>query len=226
MVKQVTSSKTRRPERTLPRALLIGTSIVTACYIALNAACLYLLPLDKVIHSTRVAADAANVLVGPKGASAISGLVLVSAFGVLNGVILAGPRVYLAMADRYRALAWLGAVHPRFHTPHVAIAVQAAWSCVLVATGTYRELFSRVVYTEWIFFALMTVGLMRARRRANYTPAYRAWGYPAVPILFIIASLGVVFYQVAADPWKRSGGLLLVVLGLPLYYLWVRKTAR
>jgi len=219
------AGETRKPEQTIPRALLIGTLIVTACYVALNAACLYLLPLDKVIHSTRVAADAASVLVGSKGAAAISGLVMVSAFGVLNGVILAGPRVYLAMAGRYQALAWLGGVHPRFHTPHVAIVIQAVWSCILVATGTYRELFSRVVYTEWIFFALMTAGLMRARRRPGYAPAYRAWGYPVVPLLFIAASLGVVFYQVAADPWKASGGLFLVVLGLPLYYLWVKKSA-
>ena len=219
------AGETRKPEKTIPRALLIGTLTVTACYVALNAACLYLLPLDRVIHSTRVAADAASALVGNKGAAAISGLVMVSTFGVLNGVILAGPRVYLAIAERYRALAWMGAIHPRFHTPHVAIVLQTAWSCVLVATGTYRELFSRVIYTEWIFFALMAIGLMRARRRPDYKPPYRAWGYPLAPLLFIAASLGVVFYHVAADPWNATGGLLLVVLGLPLYYLWVRKSA-
>ena len=220
------AGETQKPEKTIPRALLIGTLTVTACYMALNAACLYLLPLDRVIKSTRVAADAASVLVGPRGAAVISGIVLVSAFGVLNGVILAGPRVYLAMAGRYRALAWMGAVHPRFHTPHIAIGIQAVWSCVLVATGTYRELFSRVIYTEWIFFALMAFGLMRARRRADYAPAYRAWGYPVVPLVFIAASIGVVYYRVADDPWRASGGLLLVMLGLPLYYFWVRKTAQ
>jgi len=220
------AGETRAPEKTIPRALLIGTLTVTGCYIALNAACLYLLPLNQVIASKRVAADAAEVLVGPKGAAAISGLVMVSAFGVLNGVVLAGPRVYLAMASRYKALAWMGAVHPRFHTPHVAIVAQAAWSCVLVATGTYRELFSRVVYTEWIFFALMAIGLMRARASRSYAPPYRAWGYPIAPLLFIVASLAIVVSHIAADPWNAAGGLLLVVLGLPLYYLWVRKTAR
>jgi APA family basic amino acid/polyamine antiporter len=219
------AGETRQPEKTIPRALLVGTLTVTGCYLALNAACLYLLPLDQVMSSKRVAADAASVLVGAKGAAAISGLVMVSAFGVLNGVILAGPRVYLAMAGKYKSLAWMGAVHPRFHTPHLAILIQAVWSCVLVATGTYRELFSRVVYTEWIFFALMTIGLMRAHSRSHYRPAYRAWGYPLVPLLFIAASLGIVVSHVAADPWKASAGLLLVVLGLPLYYLWVRKSA-
>ncbi len=219
------AGETRSPEKTVPRALLIGTLIVTACYVALNAACLYLLPLEQVIRSTRVAADAASVLVGEKGAAAISGLVLISAFGVLNGVILAGPRVYLAMASRYKALAWMGSVHPRYRTPQVAILIQAVWSCILVATGTYRELFTRVIYTEWIFFALMGIGLLRVRRRPDYRPAYRAWGAALIPLIFIAASVGVVFYQVAADPRKTSVGLLLVVLGLPLYYFWVRKSA-
>jgi APA family basic amino acid/polyamine antiporter len=219
------AGETRSPEKTVPRALLIGILIVTTCYIALNAACLYLLPLDQVVRSTRVAADAASVLVGEKGAAAISGLVLVSAFGVLNGVILAGPRVYLAMANRYRALSWMGSVHPRYRTPHVSILIQALWACILVLTGTYRDLFTRVIYTEWIFFALMGIGLLRARRRPNYKPAYRAWGSFIVPLIFICASLGVVFYQVAADPRKTSVGLLLVALGYPLYYFWVRKSA-
>ena len=219
------ADETRNPEKTIPRALLIGTLIVTGCYVALNAACLYLLPLDQVIRSTRVAADAASVLVGEKGAAAISGLVLVSAFGVLNGVILAGPRVYLAMASRYKALAWMGAVHPRYRTPSTAILAQAVWSCVLVTTGTYRELFTRVIYTEWIFFALMGIGLLRARRRPDYKPAYRAWGSAMVPLVFITASLSVVLYQVAADPKKTSVGLLFVMLGLPLYYFWARKSA-
>jgi APA family basic amino acid/polyamine antiporter len=219
------AGETRRPEQTIPRALVIGTLTVTACYLSLNAVCLYLLPLDRVIHSTRVAADAAGVLLGNKGSAAISALVMFSTFGVLNGVILAGPRVYLAIADRYPALRWMGAVHPRFHTPHIAIVIQAVWSSVLVATGTYRELFSRVIYTEWIFFALMTAGLMRARRRPGYAPAFRAWGYPVIPLLFMAASLGVVFYHIAADPWRASAGLTLVMVGLPVYYLWVRKSA-
>jgi len=218
------ADETQRPERTIPRALLIGVLTVSASYIALNAACLYLLPLDRVIHSNRVAADAAEVLIGTKGAAAISFLVLISASGVLNGVILAGPRVYMAMAERYPRLAWMGAVHPRFHTPHIAIVAQAVWSTILVATGTYRQLFSRVVYTEWIFFALMTFGLLRARRRANYDPPYRTPLYPFVPVLFMAAAVGVAFYQIAADPWQASAGIAFVLLGLPIYRFWIRKS--
>ncbi len=112
--------------------------IVTACYIGLNSAYLHILPISKVISSTRVAADAAFALAGPRGAAAISALVILSSVGVLNGVILAGPRTYYAMAEEGLAFRWLGRAHPRFRTPYLAIVLQAVWSCALVATGTYR----------------------------------------------------------------------------------------
>jgi len=216
------AGETRDPTRTIPRALLGGTLIVTACYIALNAAYLYLLPLSKVISSARVAADAAYVVAGARGAAAISALVIVSAIGVLNGVILAGPRTYFAMAEEGLAFRRLARVHPRFATPSTAIVWQAVWSCVLVATGTYRALFTRVVYTEWIFFALMTLGLMRLRRQPGYAPPFRAWGYPLVQIVFIAAALAVVCRQIAATPADAAAGLGLVMLGLPVYWLWLR----
>jgi APA family basic amino acid/polyamine antiporter len=218
-----TAGETRDPEKTIPRALLIGSLAVTTCYVALNAAYLYLLPLDRAVSSTRVAADAAYALAGPRGAAAIAALVILSATGVLNGVILVGPRTYLAMAQEGLAFSWLAGIHPRFHTPHRAILIQALWSSVLVATGTYRALFTRVIYTEWLFFALMTIGLMRLHRRAGYSPPYRAWGYPVIPLAFIGAATLVAVIQIAADPLQAATGLGLVVLGLPVYYLWVRR---
>jgi APA family basic amino acid/polyamine antiporter len=218
-----TAGETRNPEKTIPRALLIGSLVVTTCYVALNAAYLYLLPMDRVTSSTRVAADAAYALAGARGAAAISALVILSAAGVLNGVILAGPRTYFAMADEGLAFRWLAGIHPRFHTPYRAILIQALWSSVLVATGTYRALFTRVIYTEWLFFALMTIGLVRLHGRAGYSPPYRAWGYPLVPLAFIGAAILVAVIQIAADPLQAATGLALVVLGLPVYYLWVRR---
>jgi basic amino acid/polyamine antiporter, APA family len=216
-----TAGETRDAARTIPRALLIGSLIVTAAYVVLNAAYLYLLPLSQVTSSTRVAADAADAVAGPRGAALISALVILSAVGVLNGVILAGPRTYLAMAQDGLAFGWLSRVHPRFHTPARAIWLQAVWSCALVATGTYRALFTRVVYTEWLFFAVMSLGLIRLRRSAGYAPGYRAWGYPWVQIVFAAAALVVAAIQIAADPGQAATGLLLVVLGLPVYYIWV-----
>jgi len=221
-----TAGETRQPAQTIPRALLIGSLTVTVCYVALNAAYLYLLPLQSVISSPRVAADAAFAMAGQRGAAFISGLVILSAIGVLNGVILAGPRTYFAMADEGLAFRWLAQVHQRFRTPHRAILIQAVWSCALVATGTYRDLFTRVIYTEWLFFALMSIGVIRMRRRPGHTPVFRAWGYPWVQLTFAAAAILVAVVQILADPRKAADGLLLVVLGLPVYYLWVRPHAR
>jgi APA family basic amino acid/polyamine antiporter len=217
-----TAGETRSPERTIPRALLIGTLVVTACYLSLNAAYVRVLPLPQLIASERVAADAASALVGHWGAAIVSLLVILSGVGSLNGIILGGPRVYFAMAQDRLAFRWFGAIHPRYRTPHASIAAQALWSGVLVATGTYRQLFTRVVYTEWIFFAVMTIGLVRLRRRTSYAPAYRVWGYPLIPALFVICCAVIVANQIAAAPRESAIGLLFVIVGLPVYYFWAR----
>jgi APA family basic amino acid/polyamine antiporter len=214
------AEETREPEKTIPRALVIGIAIVTLCYLGLNAAYVSVLPLDQVIHSQRVAADVATAVAGPRGAAVVSVVIIVSAIGALGGVILAGPRVYFAMARDGLLFRWIGKLHPRFQTPHIAIILQAVWASVLVATGSYRSLFTRVVYTEWIFFALMAAGLFILRRRSDYAPSYRTWGYPLVPIVFIVASAVIVGNQIAAEPIESVTGLLLVMAGLPVYYFW------
>jgi APA family basic amino acid/polyamine antiporter len=214
------AGETEDARRTIPRALLWGTLTVTACYMALNAAYLYVLPLDTVASSTRVAADAAERLVGPRGAAAISGLVVFSTFGALSGIVLVGPRVYLSMARDGLLFRWLGDVHPRFRTPHRAVALQAVWASVLAATGTYRGLFTRVIYTEWIFFGLMAAGLFVLRRRGGYSPSYRMWGYPWSTALFVAISFLVVANHLRAAPTESVTGLLIVAAGLPVYMLW------
>ena len=217
-----TAEETRNPRRTIPLALMIGTLTVTACYIALNAVYLHVLPLEQVMSSTRVAADAAEAVVGVRGGAAISVLVIFSTFGAVAGIILTGPRVYFAMARDGLLFRWVAAVHPRFRTPHRAIVLQAIWSSALVATGTYRAIFTRVIYTEWIFFGLMVLGLILLRRRASYRPSYRTWGYPIFPALFVLASFFIVVNQIVSDPRESAIGLGIVALGLPVYYLWVR----
>jgi len=221
-----TAGETRDASRTIPRALLLGTLIVTVCYAGLNAIYLRVLPLDAVRASTRVAADAADALLGGGGASLVAALVLVSTFGAVNGIILSGPRVYYAMAEDGLLFRWLGAIHPRFQTPHRALALQAVWASFLALTDSYRALFTRVVYTEWIFFALMAAGLLRLRRRPDYQPAWRVWGYPVVPVLFVLASIVLVAVQVQAEPRDSTEGLGLVLLGLPVYVLWSELKAR
>ena len=218
-----TGDETVDARRTIPRALLIGTLAVTLSYIAVNAAYLAVLSPSGVASSNRVAADFADRVLGSGGAAAMSALVVLSTLGAMTGIILTGPRVYLAAAHDGLLFRWVGEIHPRFGTPHHAIVLQAVWASVLVATGTYRALFTRVVYTEWIFFGLMAAGLFILRRRASYTPAYRAWGYPVLPLLFIVSTAIIVFNQLAADPIESATGLLIVLAGLPVYYL---RTAR
>ncbi len=219
------AEETIDPTRTIPRALVAGTLIVTALYVALNAAYLRVLPLATVASSTRVAADFADAAVGGHGAQIMSALVILSTLSAVNGVILAGPRVYLAMAQDGVLFKWVGAVHPHFRTPHRAIALQAIWSCVLVATGSYRALFTRVVYTEWIFFGLLAAGLFLLRRRPGYNPPYRVWGYPVLPVIFVLSTAAIVINQIIAQPVQSVTGLAFVLLGLPVYYIWARNPA-
>ena len=148
---------------------------MTALYVGVNAAYLRVLPLDRLRASTRVVADFAEVTVGGVGAGVMAGLVVLSALGAMNGVILAGPRVYLAMARDGLLFRSLGAVHPAWRTPHVALVAQAVWSSVLVATGSYRALFTRVVYTEWIFFGLMAASLLWLRRGPGASGCRWCW---------------------------------------------------
>ena len=220
------AEETKEPTRTIPRALMVGTLIVTVAYISINAAYLAVLPIDKVVSSNRVAADFADAVLGSGGANALSALVVLSALGGMTGIILAGPRVYLAMANDGVLFRWVGAVHPTYRTPHVAIALQAAWSSVLVVTGTYRALFTRVVYTEWIFFALMAASLFVLRRRADYQPAYRMRGYQLLASIFVLSSAAIVVHQIVTEPAESFTGLAMVLAGLPVYWIWTRQRSR
>jgi APA family basic amino acid/polyamine antiporter len=218
------AEETHDPERTIPRALLTGTVVVTGCYILLNAVYLYVLPLDVVASSDRVAADAADAVLGRGGGAMMAALVVFSTFGALSGIILAGPRVYFAMARDGLLFRWFGEVHEKHQTPHRAIVLQGLWSSVLVLTGSYRALFTRVIYTEWIFFGLMAIGLIVLRRRADRPPPYRIPGYPWVPMVFALSAFAIVVNQVASEPADSLIGLGLVVVGLPVYALWTRRS--
>ncbi|HJR64949.1 MAG TPA: amino acid permease [Gemmatimonadaceae bacterium] len=221
-----TAGETVNPERTIPRALVLGVLIVTACYIALNAIYLRVLPIDRVTASTRIAADVAEALVGPLGATLVAMLVILSTFGAVNGIILAGPRVYFSMANDGLFLNWAATLHPRFGTPARAIVLQGVWACVLVMTDTYRGLFTRVVYTEWIFFGLLAVGVVLLRRRTAYAPPFRMPWAPVLTLGFAAACIAIVVNQILSDPISSFIGLAAVAAGLPVYYFWLAPRAR
>lgn len=214
------ADETREPSRTIPRALMAGTLIVTVAYIAINAVYLAVLPIEVVVSSNRVAADFADVVIGRGGAHVLSALVIVSTLGGMTGIILAGPRVYQAMAQDGLLFGWVARLHPVHRTPHVAITLQAAWAAVLVWTGTYRALFTRVVYTEWIFFAMMAASLYFLRQRPAYQPAYRMRGHRVLVAIFVVSSLVIVANQVRTEPRESLIGLALVLGGLPVYWIW------
>ena len=214
------ADETKDPSRTIPRALMSGTLIVTVAYIAINAVYLAVLPLEVVVSSRRVAADFADVVVGTGGAHALSALVILSTLGGITGIILAGPRVYLAMAKDGLLFSWVGRLHPTHRTPHVAILLQGVWACVLAWTGTYAALFTRVVYTEWIFFALMAASLYFLRRRPDYQPVYRMRAYRLFAGIFVLSSLAIVADAIRNDPRDSLIGLGMVLVGLPVYWVW------
>jgi APA family basic amino acid/polyamine antiporter len=217
------AEETVAPRRTIPRALAWGVVIVTLCYVLLNAAYFYVLPLETVVRSHRMAADAADVVMGRGGGAAMASLVVFSTFGALAGIVLAGPRVYYAMARDRLLFGWASGLHSRYRTPHRAIVLQAVWASILVITGTYRALFTRVIYTEWIFFGLMALGLFVCRRQAGHQRDYSAWGYPLTPIVFALAAFAIVGNQVISDPVESAVGLGMVAAGLPVYALWARR---
>ena len=218
-----TAEETINPTQTIPRSLMIGVLVVTICYIGLNAVYLRVLPIEKVMTSSRIAADTFEVLVGAGGAGVISALVMFSAFGALNGIVMAGPRVYYQMAQDGLWFRWLSHLHPKYQTPDRAIILQAIVSSVLVATGSYRALFTRVIYTEWIFFAMLALGVVLMRRRPGYAPAWRMPLVPIAPMLFVIVSAMIVVNQIRADLTNSAIGLAIVASGFPAYYLWNKR---
>jgi basic amino acid/polyamine antiporter, APA family len=218
------AGETINPERTIPRALILGVLIVTACYTLLNAAYLYVMPLSDVATSTRVAADAMERVLGPLGGKAITVVIIVSALGALNGIALAGPRVYYAMAQDGLAFRWMAALHPKRQTPYLAIAAQAVWACVLAATNSYRALFTRVIYTEWLFFALLAAGIFVLHRRNQYKPRFLAFAYPALPAISFLTSAAIAGNQIWAAPRDSFFGLGLLLSGLPVYFFWSHRS--
>ena len=154
----------------------------------------------------------------------ISALVMFSAFGALNGIVLVGPRVYYQMAQDGLCSSGSAHVHPTFQTPDRAIVLQAIWASVLALTGTYRALFTRVIYTEWIFFALLALGVVLLRRRPGYEPAWRMPLVPLAPMVFVVVSLHDRRQPDPRRPGNSAIGLAIVASGLPVYYLLASRT--
>jgi APA family basic amino acid/polyamine antiporter len=213
------SGEVKNPQRNVPLGLLLGTMIVVAVYMIVNAAYLYVLPINEMARSPLVAATAAEVIFGNYGASIISIAVIVSTFGALNGSILATARVHYALAKDKMFFSPLAKVHPRFGTPHVSLAVQGTWSCILVMTGSFDTITDYVMFAAWLFYMLGAFGVFVLRKKMpDAKRPYKVIGYPFLPALFVIVSLLFLINTIISDTSNAAMGAILILLGLPIYF--------
>jgi len=215
----------RRPERSIPIALVAGVGIVAALYILVNAAVQYVLPAAAVAASPRPASDAMAVTLGQAGASIVSAAMALSMLVTLNGTTMSGGRVPFAVARDGYFFSALAKVHPRFHTPSTSIVVQAILACLLLLVGgSFRQLFSLAIFAEWLFYLVTSSTLFVFRRREPGTDRpYKVWGYPVVPALFIAASAALLYYTFTDNLRNSLMGTLVIVAGIPVFYLFRRE---
>ncbi len=212
------------PERNLTRALFLGTVIITGIYLVMNVVYLMSMPVTELAGTYRVAEVSATALFGGRMGALMSGAVLISVVGALNASILAGARVCYAMARDGLFFSHVARVHPRFKTPAFALLVQAVWSCVLMLSGTLEQVVTYTIFVAIVFWIVAAASLFTLRRKCPDLPRpYRAWGYPLVPVLFILASLGILLSSLVEDPVESLAGLGLLATGLPAYYFWRRR---
>jgi basic amino acid/polyamine antiporter, APA family len=218
----------RQPERNIPIALIAGVATVGALYMLVNAAVQFVLPAGAIAMSPRPASDAIGLVWGTLGASVVSGAMAISMLVTLNGTIMSGARVPFAVArDRYFFSA-LAEVDPRFHTPSVAIIVQAALAILLLLVGgSFRQLFSLAIFAEWLFYMIAgsTIFIFR-RRDPQAARPYRVWGYPVVPALFVLASALLLYYTFTDNLLNSAMGCLVILAGVPVFYAFARGRSR
>jgi APA family basic amino acid/polyamine antiporter len=209
------------PQRTVPRAIVLGTASLIGIYLFANAGYLAALGTEGVARSDRVAAEAVGAIVGPAAAKLIAAAILVSIFSATNGITITAPRVYYAMARDGLFLRKLGDVHPRYGTPAVSIIAGTLWAMVLAASGTFEQLLTYVVFVGWIFYALGAACVFVLRRtRPQAARPFRVPGYPWTPLLFICAAAALVANTIATQPGRAAVGIAVVLLGLPAYFVW------
>ena len=210
--------------RNVPRALILGTMALTAIYVIVNVAYVFSLTVEEMAGVVRVAEKVVTTLVGPLGASLVAGTVVISTFGCNVAGVIASSRTCFAMAADGRFFPAAARVHPRYHTPHVALVLTSVWSAFLTLTGGYEALFTYVTFASVLFGTLggAAIFVLRARRPEAPRP-YRTLGYPLVPVLYVLGSFALVWNTLMERPTESIAGLGLVALGLPFYFYWSRR---
>jgi len=212
------------PQRTFPRAIVLGTASLIGIYLFANVGYLAALGTEGVARSDRVAAEAVGAIVGPGAAKLIAAAILVSIFSAMNGITISAPRVYYAMARDGLFFSKLADVHPRYGTPAISIIAGTIWAMVLAASGTFEQLLTYVVFVGWIFYALGAACVFVLRRtQPDAERPFRVPGYPWTPLLFIVAAVALVLNTIATQPGRAAIGIGVVLLGLPVYFAWRRR---
>jgi len=215
----------KKPERNIPLGLLIGTLSIVAIYGIVNLAYLYVLPVGEIAKSDRIASDALALVTGPIGGSLIALVILFSIMGAANQNILCSPRVYFAMARDGLFFKRIADAHPKYLTPYVSIVAISIWSIILsLFFGTFEQLFTYVVFGQWIFFGLTVAAVLILRQKRPDLPRpYRTWGYPFTPIFFILAALFISLNSLINEFRNAVAGLAIILLGVPVYFYWKNK---
>jgi APA family basic amino acid/polyamine antiporter len=209
------------PQRSIPRALVMGILALIVLYLSVNIAYMLALPLAGIQGVERIAEKAVSALVGSHGAALVAATVVVSTLGCNAASVIAMSRTCYAMAADGLFFKSAAAVHPEHRTPHVAIAMTCGWSALLTLTGTYEQLFTWVTFASVAFGVLGGLAIFRLRSIAPDAPRpYRVWGYPGVPIVFVVGLSVLVVNTVFERPTESVIGLSIVALGVPAYLYW------
>jgi APA family basic amino acid/polyamine antiporter len=214
----------KNPERNFPSGLFLSMGLVIFLYILTNLAYLYAFPADVIAKSSRIASDAMD-LATPMGGTIIAITILFSITGAANSNMLCSPRVFFAMAGDGLFFKKIAAVHPRFRTPHVSIVAMAVWAVVLTLLfETFEQLFTYVVFGQWVFFGLTAAAVIILRRKRPDIPRpYKTWGYPITPLIFIASAFLISVNTLINEFWNAFAGLAIILLGVPAYLYWSRK---
>jgi amino acid transporter len=220
------SGEVRNPERNLPRAIVIGTLAIIGIYLAANAAYLYVNPIAEVAMSPLIAAETMQALFGGVGVAFVSIVVTISTFGALIAIMLSAPRIFFAMAADGLFFRSVARVHPRYHTPYVAISLSATLGVLFVLTRTFEQLADTFVLSIWPFYGLAIAGLYRLRRTQPDLPRpYKVPGYPILPGVFVAAVIYLVGNALIADPLWTGVTFAIVLAGIPVYSSLFRSAA-
>jgi APA family basic amino acid/polyamine antiporter len=219
------SGEISNPGRNIPIALIAGVALVAALYMGINAAVQFVLPAGGIAGAKVPASLATQIAIGSLGAALVSAGMAFSMFVTLNGTIMSGGRVPFAVARDGYFFKKLGDVHPRFHTPALAIVVQAIMAILLLLVGgAFKDLFSLAIFAEWLFYMIAASTIFKFRIREPNTPRpYRAWGYPVIPALFIVAAAVLLYYTFTDNLANSFAGTLVILAGVPVYWYFAKQ---